>query len=208
MEFQCNAQIISVPIGEFNCKFDQKIEGEKDVLLKIFDPTQAKEYMDEERLSFEDRIQLCEKSFRNEIGIYTQITQYNGTCTNPDDIINIPTIYKCGFITITTETGLYQFCGLYIAMQNLGKEKPSSEQDFENGEKQLKLIHRLNIIHGDIRLANMFKLHDKIYFIDYGFSCNSFFIDCNYSEHDDNEKLNDCKLEALRQRDGVESTPS
>ena len=159
-------------VSEYNAEFDDNVSvssAPKGIILKIFDPTRAKDnHSNHQITSYEDRVVACENAFKTETEIYSDILLYNSS--QERNLINLPTIYKTGFLKLLTKGGQYSFCGLFIAMLNLGSEKPSSAEDFDKGDKQLSLIHGRNIIHGDIKHDNVVMNEGNFFFIDYGFS--------------------------------------
>ncbi|ODV60778.1 uncharacterized protein ASCRUDRAFT_8377 [Ascoidea rubescens DSM 1968] len=106
------------------------LESEQ-IIIKIFDPFDAKSKHEYEKLTYGERIKLCYSSFKKETHIYEVIKNHNMKCES-SQIINIPTIYQTGCLMINSNY-LYEFCGLYIAMQYLGDSKLATESDFKKG---------------------------------------------------------------------------
>ena len=172
---QFNTQIILVDVSEYNQAFNETIDpavARDGIIIKIFDPFCAKIHNSNiAKLSLDTQVDKCEKAFATELKIYNQIIEYNQKC--PAESINAPNIYKSGFLKINNPNNSLKFCGLFLAMEYLGTEKPATKMDFEDGANQLSRIHKINIVHQDIKLDNVFQYKNRFVFIDFGFSSNN-----------------------------------
>ncbi|ODV62088.1 uncharacterized protein ASCRUDRAFT_7516 [Ascoidea rubescens DSM 1968] len=194
-----NSQVFSVKWHQFTNAFGSLSYSQTEtIILKVFDSFEAKSKHGYNKLKYSDRASLCHNSFKKEIEIYQQINNYNNQC-GKHETINILRIYKTGCLMINSNH-LYEFCGLCIAMEDLGTSKPSTGEDFKKGFLQLYLLHKLKIYHKDIKTSNMFIFNNKFFFIDYGFSSSTNTVKAYDYAEKDLDALQICKDKVLYQQ--------
>ncbi len=178
--FQCNSQVIETTIDQLKCLINpdtlQMVDENHKVVMKIYDPVRRYFSETDEMLEnykiLETLQETLQEAYSNELLIYQKIKEYNENLKDdPSNIINAPMIYKHGNIklTLVLDGKVDFFSGGYIIMDSLNG-KPNTEEHFEQGEKQLGLLHSIGLAHGDIKMSNVFYDNDRFTFIDYGFS--------------------------------------
>lgn len=146
----------------------------KKFVLKIYDYIRLRNALSEE--SKFDRMMLgddaktyiqiiFEDQFINEIMCQEKIEQHN-SCS--EDAINSPKLYFYGYIDTT------EFCGFYLGMEELDfiNEKPTCENQINQGILELEKLYSIGIIHNDVRLSNVCydTLNQKFWILDFGVS--------------------------------------
>ncbi|CAM9018873.1 unnamed protein product [Wickerhamomyces anomalus] len=174
--FQCNSQVIETTIDQLKCLINpdtlQMVDENHKVVMKIYDPVRRYFSETDEMLENYKILETLQEAKSNELLIYQKIKEYNEKLKDDSsNIINAPMIYKHGNIklTLVLDGKVDFFSGGYIIMDSLNG-KPNTEEHFEQGEKQLGLLHSIGLSHGDIKMSNVFYDNDRFTFIDYGFS--------------------------------------